>query len=201
VAADHDAVNRNALARPDASKIADRNVADRNLDFPSVVHGAHHVGLQVEKPLDRLGAARLDDERQPLREDVIGNDHHCHGEERCGRIAGRSQREADDAAGNAGKGPQFEQHMLIENAAAKRLGRHIQDMATDAEEEDDGKSRNNPRRRGRKAPAQLPGEQRDGRCRQADRAAECRPEPARPQYQEDERQQAGEYECRQNAGP
>ncbi len=80
----HVAVNRDALTGAHSHQIAQCHLGDRDLDL--LVAPAHPggVGLEVQQALDRLGAAGLDQQGEPLREDVVVGDQHGHGEERGG---------------------------------------------------------------------------------------------------------------------
>jgi len=77
----HLPVHGHALAGAHAHQVADDDLLDRHLVGLTVAEHAGGVGLQVEQALDRLGAARLDEQRQPLTEQVVGGDQHRHGEE------------------------------------------------------------------------------------------------------------------------
>ncbi len=136
-AADHRAIDGHALAGANAHEVADFHVLDRHLDLLRPTDETRGLGLEINETLDRLGASRLHDEREPLREDVVGTDHHRDGEERGRRIAGPIEHKADDAAGHAREGTDFEQHMLIEDAPPQRLEGHVKNVPPDAEHQGD----------------------------------------------------------------
>ena len=75
MATDHCAVDRDALAWPDPNEVSERDVADRYFNLLIAPYDPRGIRLKIQQALDRLRATRLDDQRQPLREDVIGADH------------------------------------------------------------------------------------------------------------------------------
>ena len=168
-----------ALAGTDAHAIAHPDSLDRQLQLAAIALHARRFRLQVEEALHRLRAASLDDQRQPFREDVIGGDHHRDGEERRRRIAGWGEGQADHAADNAGKGTGLEQHMLVQDAAAQRLGRHHEDVAPDPEHEEERHRAQEPRGNGRKPGLVFEEHEREGGRAQADRAADGGQQAAR----------------------
>src|SRR5260370_19758328 len=85
---DHSAVGRNPLAWTYPHKIAGLHLFDWQFQFLRVANDPRGLRLQVQEPLDGLGAPRLYDERQPLRKNMIGANHHPDGEEGRGRISG-----------------------------------------------------------------------------------------------------------------
>src|SRR5574337_1082341 len=148
----HVAIDRDALARPDAHDIADHNLLDWQLELLVVTYGTRRIGLQIQQAFHGLRAARLHDKRQPFRKDVIGRDQHADCEKRCGRIAGPLDDEPDQAAGNAGKSATLNKYVLVQNTSSQRLERHSQNVVADAEHEnerhggdDPGRSSGGPR--------------------------------------------------------
>ncbi len=90
--ADHRAVGRDALAGSDSHMVAKLHFFDGQLDLLRAAHDASGFGLQVQEALHRLRTARLDDEREPFREDVVSAHHHRDGKECRGRIARSIER-------------------------------------------------------------------------------------------------------------
>src|SRR6266849_1419175 len=101
MAIDHRAVGRNPLAWAYPYTIADLHSFNRQFQFLSAANDARGFRLQVQEPFDRLGAPRLYDQRQPLRKNVIGADHHPDGVEGCRWISGPSQDGSVNLAGDA----------------------------------------------------------------------------------------------------
>src|SRR5713226_501699 len=120
MAADYFPIHRDALARSNAHEISGSYLLDRNFFLALVPNHSGSLRLQVEQLLDRLRASRLDDEGEPLRENVIGSNHHCDGKEGSRGITRGTQSEADQATNNPRKGPGLKQHVLIQNSAPQR---------------------------------------------------------------------------------
>ncbi len=135
MAIDHRAIGRNPLAWAYPHTIADLHLFNRQFQFLSAANNARGLRLQVQEPFDGLGAPRLYDQRQPLREDVVGADHHGDGEEGSRRISRPIEDEPDNPAGDARERSDLEKHMLVENAAAQRLEGHKKNVPSDSEDE------------------------------------------------------------------
>src|SRR5919108_634690 len=73
------AVDGHSLARADAHEIADAHVLERDVHLAPAAHDVRDVRLEIQELLHGLRAARLDDEGQPLREDVVREHHHRDG--------------------------------------------------------------------------------------------------------------------------
>ncbi len=148
-----------------------------------------------------MGAARLHDERQPFRKNVVGADHYRDGKKRRRRVVGPIEHEADDAAGNARERADLKQHMLVENAAPERLNGHVKNVPPDPEDEHQGEGKGQPWSGGDKISLQVEIQQRQRHHRQADEARRRDPESGRSQDQENKSAEAQAHQCREEADP
>ena len=131
---------------------------------------------------------------------MIGHDHDTDGEERGSGIVRPPKDEANNAAGDAGKSADFEQHVLIENAAPQRLIRHAQNVVADAKNEGERHAGHDPRRGVGKP--RLTSKRNQTRCNGGEQqgAADRDAKAARAQHQENEGEQAGDHCRRQERG-
>src|SRR5260370_31109677 len=136
MAIDHRAIGRNPLAWAYPQPIADLHLCNRQFQFLSAANTARGLRLQVQEPFDGLGAPRLYDQRQPLREDVVGADHHGDGEEGSRRISGPIEDETDNPAGDARERSDLKKHMLVETASAHPLEGHETHVPSTSDDED-----------------------------------------------------------------
>src|SRR5260370_39985576 len=164
---DHRAIGRNPLAWTYPDKIAGLHLFYWQPQFLRAANDARGLGLQVQEPLDGLGTPGLDDQRQPLREDMIGADHHRDGEERSGRIAGPIEDEPDSTAGDARDRSDLNQHGLVQDAAPQRLERHKQNVPSDSEDENKRQRAGEPWRGMRQIALQIKVKKTESRDRQA----------------------------------
>src|SRR5260370_42511017 len=132
---DHSAVGRNPVAWTYPHKIAGLLLFDWQFQFLRAAKDARGLRLQVQEPLDGLGTPRFYDERQPLRKNVIGADHHSDGEEGSGRISGPIEDTPDNPSGDPSERSDLKQHMLVEDAAAQRLDGHQKNVPSNPEAE------------------------------------------------------------------
>jgi len=174
---------------------------DRQLDLSVAAHDTRDLGLQIEQPLHRLRASRLDDQRQPLGEDVIGGDHDRDREELRGWIFGSVEHEAYHAPGNPGECPNLQQHMLVEDAAPQRLHGHVEDVPPDAEDQRQRQGTDHPRSSRSQIACEVEIKQTARHDGQAAEGGGGREEAFRPQHEEHESAEAQTYECRQKADP
>ena len=65
-------------------------------------------------------------------------------EELCGRVVRPPQDEPEDAADEARQGAEFEQHVLVEDAAADRLECHPQEVPGQPEHHEDAETADDP---------------------------------------------------------
>src|SRR5258707_12387523 len=121
---DDRAVGRNPLAWTYPHKIAGLHLFNRQFQFLRVANDPRGLRLQVQEPLDGLGAPRLYDERQPLRKNMIAANHHRDAEEGRGRISGPVEDEPDNPTSDARERYDLKKHMLVKDAAPHRLERH-----------------------------------------------------------------------------
>ena len=77
---------------------------------------------------------------------MIGSDHHSDREKWPCRVVGKVSRQANDTARKTCESSGFQQHMLVENAAPKRLHRHNKNVACHSEYESYGESADQPGR-------------------------------------------------------
>src|SRR6266852_3131086 len=169
---DHSAIGRNPLAWTYPHKIAGVHLFYWQFQFLRVANDPRGLRLQVQEPLDGLGAPRFYDQRQPLRKNVIGADHHRHGEEGRGRISGPIEDEADNPARDARERSDLKQHMLVEDAAPQRLEGHKKNVPSDSEDENKRQPTREPWRGTRQISMQIEVEKTQGYDREADRCAD-----------------------------
>src|SRR6516164_6517786 len=141
---ENNAIGRNALAGTNPHELPGPYLLDRQLNLFAVAHNAGGLRLQVQEPLHGLGTTGLHDERQPLRKNVIGADHHRHRKERRRRIAGSIENKPDDAARDPSECADLKQHMLVENASPQRLNSHVKNVPAHAEDEQQSQRASQP---------------------------------------------------------
>ncbi len=201
MAIDHRAIGRNPLAWAYPHTIADLHLFNRQFQFLSAANNARGLRLQVQEPFDGLGAPRLYDQRQPLREDVVGADHHGDGEEGSRRISGPIEDEPDNPAGDARERSDLKKHMLVENAAAQRLEGHEKNVPSDSEDETNRQRAREPWRGMRQISLQIKVEQAQRHHGEAQGRADSGPQPARSQDQENEAAKTEANQRGQEADP
>src|SRR6516225_9028091 len=198
---DHRALHRDALAGANPNEILLPDLFDRQLDLSVAAHDTRDLGLQIEQPLHRLRASRLDDQRQPLGEDVIGGDHDRDREELRGWIFGSVEHEAYHAPGNPGECPNLQQHMLVEDAAPQRLHGHVEDVPPDTEDQRQRQGTDYPRSSRSQIAREVEVKQTARHDGQAAKGGGGSEEAFRPQHQEHQSAEAQTDEGRQKADP